>query len=130
MHPVSPRACGFPVAAAAAAGLATFAGAPTARAQQTTSSSGGLEEIIVTAQRREQNLQDVGIAVSAISSADLIGLGVVSATDITKSMPAVLLTHPNGPSSFRLAVPGVGQDDLDDHQDSPAGTAVHDLLHH
>src|SRR5258708_3142753 len=127
MHPVSPRAFGFTVAAAAAAGLATFAGAPTARAQQTTSSSGGLEEIIVTAQRREQNLQDVGIAVSAISSADLIDLGVVSATDITKSMPAVVLTQPNGPSSFSLAIRGVVQNDFADHQESPAAIYVDDV---
>jgi outer membrane receptor protein involved in Fe transport len=59
-----------------------------ANAQQT-AASGTLEEIVVTAQKREQNSQDIGISLSAISGADLNSLGAVTATDITKSMPAV-----------------------------------------
>src|SRR5207248_9697809 len=118
MHPVSPRAFGFTVAIAAAAALAALAGAPTARAQQPATTSGGLEEVIVTAQKREQNLQEIGISLSAVSGSDLADLGVVSATDITKSMPAVVLTQPNGPSSFSLAIRGVVQNDFADHQRS------------
>ena len=127
MQPVSPRALRFHVAVLAAAGLASFAGEPTARAQQPASTSGGLEEVIVTAQKREQNLQDIGIAMSAISAADLTDLGVVGATDITKSMPAVVLTQPNGPSSFSLAIRGVVQNDFADHQESPAAIYVDDV---
>src|SRR5947208_3377450 len=122
MQPVSPRASRFHVAVLAAAGLATFTGAPTARAQQPAATSGGLEEVIVTAQKREQNLQEIGISLSAVSGSDLADLGVVSATDITKSMPAVVLTQPNGPSSFSLAIRGVVQNDFADHQESPAAS--------
>ncbi|TLY56116.1 MAG: TonB-dependent receptor, partial [Gammaproteobacteria bacterium] len=127
MQPVSPRALRFHVAVLAAAGLASFAGEPMARAQQPATTSGGLEEVIVTAQKREQNLQDIGIAMSAISAADLTDLGVVGATDITKSMPAVVLTQPNGPSSFSLAIRGVVQNDFADHQESPAAIYVDDV---
>src|SRR6266513_2954364 len=122
MHPVSPRAFEFTVAIAAA--LAALAGAPTARAQQPAATSGGLEEVIVTAQKREQNLQEIGISLSAVSGSDLTELGVVNATDITKSMPAVVLTQPNGPSSFSLAIRGVVQNDFADHQESPAAIYV------
>ena len=127
MQPVSPRALRFHVAVLAAAGLASFAGEPTARAQQPASTSGGLEEVIVTAQKREQNLQEIGISLSAVSGSDLADLGVVSATDITKSMPAVVLTQPNGPSSFSLAIRGVVQNDFADHQESPAAIYVDDV---
>src|SRR6266436_10190701 len=96
MQPVSPGAFRFYVAILAAAALASFAGAPPARAQQPAATSGGLAEVIVTAQKREQNLQEVGISLSAVSGSDLTDLGVVNATDITKSMPAVVLTQPNG----------------------------------
>src|SRR5438046_5078805 len=123
MQPVSPRALRFHVAVLAAAGLASFAGEPTARAQQPASTSGGLEEVIVTAQKREQNLQEIGISLSAVSGSDLADLGVVNATDITKSMPAVVLTQPNGPSSFSLALRGVVQNDFPAHQAGPA--AIH-----
>ncbi|MBV9697318.1 MAG: TonB-dependent receptor plug domain-containing protein, partial [Gammaproteobacteria bacterium] len=112
-------------AALAACGLAGFA--PAVTAQQAGASSGGLEEVVVTAQRREQNEQEIGISLSAITGAELTDLGVVSATDITKSMPAVVLTQPNGPSSFSLAIRGVVQNDFADHQESPAAIYVDDV---
>jgi iron complex outermembrane receptor protein len=94
---------------------------------QSTSSSAALEEIVVTAQKREQNSQDIGISLSAISGSDLKSLGAATATDITKSMPAVVLTQPNGPSSFSLAIRGVTQNDFADHQESPAAIYVDDV---
>jgi iron complex outermembrane recepter protein len=98
-----------------------------AAAQQTGASGGGLEEVVVTAQRREQNEQEIGISLSAVTGAELTNLGVVSATDITKAMPAVVLTQPNGPSSFSLAIRGVVQNDFADHQESPAAIYVDDV---
>jgi iron complex outermembrane receptor protein len=103
-----------------------IASALDANAQQA-AASGSLEEIVVTAQKREQNSQDIGISLSAISGADLSSLGTVTATDITKSMPAVVLTQPNGPSSFSLAIRGVTQNDFADHQESPAAIYVDDV---
>jgi iron complex outermembrane receptor protein len=103
-----------------------IASALNANAQQP-AASGSLEEIVVTAQKREQNSQDIGISLSAISGADLSSLGAVTATDITKSMPAVVLTQPNGPSSFSLAIRGVTQNDFADHQESPAAIYVDDV---
>jgi iron complex outermembrane receptor protein len=91
------------------------------------SSSNALEEIVVTAQKREQNSQDIGISLSAITGQDLHTLGAVQATDITKSMPAVVLTQPNGPSSFSLAIRGVTQNDFADHQESPAAIYMDDV---
>ena len=96
-------------------------------AQIASSTSGALEEIVVTAQKREQNSQDIGISLSAITGADLNSLGAATATDITKSMPAVVLTQPNGPSSFSLAIRGVTQNDFADHQESPAAIYIDDV---
>ena len=101
-----------------------------ANAQQASvagSAAGGLEEVIVTAQKRAQNSQDVGIAISAVSGEELTALGAVTASDITKTMPAVVLTQPNGPSSFSLSIRGVTQNDFADHQESPAAIYVDDV---
>lgn len=98
-----------------------------AASAQEASTAGTLEEIVVTAQKRVQNAQDIGISLSAVSGADLNALGAASATDITKSMPAVVLTQPNGPSSFSLAIRGVTQNDFADHQESPAAIYVDDV---
>ncbi|MBS0367112.1 MAG: TonB-dependent receptor [Proteobacteria bacterium] len=90
-------------------------------------SSGQLQEIIVTAQKREQSAQDVGISLSALSGSELRQLGASAATDITRTMPAVVLTQPNGPSSFSLSIRGVTQNDFADHQESPAAVYVDDV---
>ena len=100
--------------------------APAALAQKAPA-AGALEEIIVTAQKRAQNSQDVGIALSAVTGDDLAALGAATATDITKTMPAVVLTQPNGPSSFSLSIRGVTQNDFADHQESPAAIYVDDV---
>jgi iron complex outermembrane recepter protein len=89
--------------------------------------AGALEEVVVTAQKRAQNAQEVGISISAISGTDLQTLGAVAATDISKSMPAVVMTQPNGPSSFSLSIRGVTQNDFADHQESPAAIYIDDV---
>ena len=98
----------------------------TASAEQS-ATGGELQEIVVTAQKRLQNAQDVGISISAISGSALEGLGAVAATDITKFMPAVVMTQPNGPSSFSLSIRGVTQNDFADHQESPAAIYIDDV---
>src|SRR5580704_253028 len=90
-------------------------------------SGGELQEIVVTAQKRLQNAQDVGISISAVSGSDLQNMGAVAATDITRSMPAVVMTQPNGPSSFSLSIRGVTQNDFADHQESPAAIYIDEV---
>ena len=119
MSPFSRAALGMFAALLAGAAPITHADQPTP--------SGTLEEIVVTAQKREQNSQDIGISLSAVSGADLSAMGVSVATDITRDMPAVVLTQPNGPSSFSLAIRGVTQNDFADHQESPAAIYVDDV---
>jgi iron complex outermembrane receptor protein len=121
-----PMLTSFNCARRSALAIVFIASALTAHAEQP-AASGSLEEIVVTAQKREQNSQDVGISVSATSGAELNSLGAVTATDITKSMPAVVLTQPNGPSSFTLSIRGITQNDFADHQESPAAIYVDDV---
>jgi iron complex outermembrane receptor protein len=96
---------GMAARAAVAAALMLGATQIAAAAQEETPTSAMLEVVIVTAQKREQNARDVGISISALSGSDLKALG--AATDITRTMPAVILTQPNGPSSFSLSIRGV-----------------------
>ena len=72
-------------------GLATFALAPAAAFAQDAAEadSGGLEEIVVTAQKREQSLQDVPVSVTAISQASLETNRIVSVADLNGIAPNV-----------------------------------------
>lgn len=50
--------------------------------------SAGLEDIVVTATRREERLQDVPVAVTAITNSALGGAGVSILRELTSSCPA------------------------------------------
>ena len=56
-----------------------------------------LEEIVVTAQKREQNLQDVGLAVTAFSGEALRELGYTDSIDIAAQTPSlnIIQFHPS-----------------------------------
>jgi len=84
-----------------------------------------IEEVVVTAQKRQQSLQDVGIAVTAFSGDQLQELGYDTAQQITAMTPGVTTIQPNGPSSFFTSIRGVGQNDFSgDHQESPVAVYV------
>lgn len=84
-----------------------------------------LEEVVVTAQKREQSAQDIGIAVTAFSGDQLKELGYSNAQQVTAMSPGVTTIQPNGPSSFFVSVRGVGQNDFSgDHQESPVAIYV------
>jgi len=56
------------------------------------SSEGGLEEIVVTAQRRSERLQDVPIAVNALSGAQLASKGVTALDSLVTAVPGLQVT--------------------------------------
>jgi iron complex outermembrane receptor protein len=57
---------------------------------------GGFGDIIVTAQRREQKLQDVPVSVTALSGEQLQGQGVTSTHDIAQSITGMTITESGG----------------------------------
>jgi len=69
-------------------------------------SSGGLQEIVVTAQHREERLQDVPIAVSAVAGDTLLNSGISGTRDLPQIVPSVQMTR-SGPSGL-FFIRGVG----------------------
>jgi iron complex outermembrane receptor protein len=85
----------FALAPALCTGAATGASADTAAVA---SSGGELTEIIVTAERREQRLQDVPISVTAFTQESIDQLGLRNVDDLTRLSPGVTFQR-NGVSS-------------------------------
>lgn len=69
---------------------------------------GGLAEIIVTATKRSENLQNVPVAVSAISSDMLQSKGVFETSDLNASMPNLQVSSPYGQQQPNFSLRGVG----------------------
>lgn len=65
-----------------------------------------LEEVIVTAQKREQSLQDVSLAVTALSAEDLLRGNISNIEDLQHHVPGV--TFGNDFAFAKLFIRGVG----------------------
>lgn len=59
----------------------------------TGSSNTAVEEIVVTAQKRSENLQDVPVAITAVTAARLEATGITSVSDIGIVTPSLALTE-------------------------------------
>ena len=81
-----------------------------AQTQQEDGRNASLEEIIVTAQRRAENLQNVPIAISALSSAELDLRGIESPEGLQFSVPNLNLGQEagNGWTNVVATIRGVG----------------------
>ena len=67
-----------------------------------------LTEIIVTAQKREQNIQDVPISVIALSSQQLKDAGVTDIKDMQVLTPGLTVTSTTNESSTTARIRGIG----------------------
>ncbi|MFA7601442.1 MAG: TonB-dependent receptor [Novosphingobium sp.] len=94
------------VATVRPAAISRIAPEPAARPEAQGDTSGGLDDIVVTAQRREENLQDVPVAVSVVSGALLESSGIANTDAISQAVPAVQMQR-SGPSGL-FYVRGVG----------------------
>ncbi len=71
-----------------------------------------IEEVVVTAQKREQNVQDVGIAISAVTGDQMRQLGFTNAQQVTAMAPGVHTIQPNGEANYAIAMRGVASNDF------------------
>lgn len=101
-------------ALALAAGLSGWAAA-TAQELETVQTSGpqetesgpqtSREVVVVTANKREESVQDVAVAVTAVTSQAKQELGIISVTDLTNVTPGLSYT----PGNERVTLRGVGR---------------------
>ncbi|HEV7385670.1 MAG TPA: TonB-dependent receptor plug domain-containing protein, partial [Phenylobacterium sp.] len=89
----------------AAAVLGTTAAHAQSKPAATAAASNTIEELVITAERREQSLQDVPVAISAFSSAKRDLLGINSIQDMTNFTPGLNYTSANDRASIR----GIGR---------------------
>jgi iron complex outermembrane receptor protein len=86
----------------------TFQSALAAEAGASTSSDAILEQIVVTANKREENLQEVPLAVSVISENALQASGVQQFQDLGKVAPSLTIRPAEHPVNSNISLRGVG----------------------
>ncbi|MDB5705294.1 MAG: hypothetical protein JWN66_2410 [Sphingomonas bacterium] len=65
------------------------------------------EDIVVTAQKREQNLQDVPVSISVVSGESLVQSGSSQLTDFAAYVPGLTVTSSGTPGQSTVALRGV-----------------------
>ena len=80
---------------------------------------GVLEEVVVSAQKREQNIQDVGISMSAFTGDQLKALGVQESFDVAAFTPGVHISGNLAGQNTQFTIRGVTQNDFNDIVEAP-----------
>lgn len=68
-----------------------------------------IEEVVVTAQKREESLQDVGVSISAFTGEEIHDYGMNNAWDLAKTTPNFQVTSFYENSRPEIVIRGVGQ---------------------
>jgi iron complex outermembrane receptor protein len=94
-------------------------------AQETGQKTLFLEEVIVTAQKREESLQDAPISISAFGEDALTQQGISSLDDLQGKVPSLNMTpFPTQNTSLRMFIRGVGASDIQVTQDPAVGVYI------
>jgi iron complex outermembrane receptor protein len=83
-----------------------------------------LEEVVVTAEKREESLQDTPISLVALSGASLEQQGVTNLNELPRNVPNLQITPaPSNAASLRIYIRGVGN--FDDQLTQDPSVAVY-----
>lgn len=95
-------------------------------AQQTSSLE--LDNIVVTAQKREQSLQEVPMAVSTISEQQMLDMGVLRPSDLSIIVPNLNVTNPHAAGAPNFSMRGISVgNEFNYNQASPIGVYVDEV---
>jgi iron complex outermembrane receptor protein len=117
--------CAIVPAAFASAAFAQTASAPAAPAQNQAASVGQIEEVIVTAERREEKLQEVPVAVSVVSSEQLKTTNYSGLTNLQFLVPSVQYNAYTG-GGFQIR--GVGTQSVNLSTEQDVGIVIDDVV--
>jgi iron complex outermembrane receptor protein len=112
---------------------AAFISAPALAVDQaaTTSEANTLEEIVVTAQFRQQNVQDTPLAVTAVNAATMEARDQTSLHDVAQQAPNVELVETGGAfgPGMTATIRGIGQADFDPAFAPGVGVYIDDVYY-
>ncbi len=85
------------------------------------------DEIVVTAQRREQNAQDIGISITAFSGEQLQALGVTDSIDLVQVTPGLRNPQAGSGLTSSFSMRGLSQSDYGASQEAPVALYVDEV---
>ena len=80
-----------------------------------------IEEVSVTAQKREQSVNDIGVSANAFSGEMMQNLGIDSAVDLGAHTPGLVTVNSTSGGTPVFAIRGIGLDDFSPNNSSGVG---------
>ncbi|PSJ42325.1 TonB-dependent receptor [Sphingomonas deserti] len=84
-------------------------GAATNQPGEAAAAQDGLEEIVITAERREQSLQDIPISATVFSANEIARRGITNLADVQQSAPSVAINTVNRSTFINIRGVGIAQ---------------------
>jgi len=81
-----------------------------------------LQEILVTAERRSESVQDIGVAVTAVSGAEIQSLRIQQPLDLSTVSPSLSTMNAQTDITPLFLLRGIGLDDFNNNNSSGVGT--------
>jgi iron complex outermembrane receptor protein len=105
--------------------FSAFAAPALAQTAPSASSATGVEDIIVSARRRQESIQDVPVAVSAISPTELANAAAPDIRDLVGRTPNLVIDPVNaGPSAAAISIRGISFEDIEKSFDPAVGVLI------
>ncbi|WP_158770970.1 TonB-dependent receptor [Paraglaciecola sp. L1A13] len=95
--------------------------------QFSANAEGTFEQIQVVAQKREQSVQEVGIAITALTGDQMEALGFDNAQEVAAMAPGVQTVQPNGEANYSIGIRGVTNSDFTTNVESPVALYVDEV---
>lgn len=111
------------------AAIGVLAAAQVSAAEAQTRASNSVEELVVTAQRREQIAQDVGIALSVVSPDELIQKGVTNINQLQNATPSLEVEPAFGGGTPQFRLRGVGFQDYASNNTPTVGVYINEVAY-
>ncbi|MGO9994242.1 MAG: TonB-dependent receptor [Steroidobacteraceae bacterium] len=86
-----------------------------------------LGEVVVTAQRKEESVQTIGIAISVLSGGSLAGKSITNVNDVQNAVPSLQAEPAFGSGQPQFRIRGVGFLDYTSNNASPVGVSLDDV---
>ena len=93
---------------AAMTSLFSFSAGAQEQLQSTAQNQLILEEILVTAQKRQESVQDIPVSVTAISGDMIEHLGITDSNELTKLSPSLTVINNNNKTNTAFSIRGIG----------------------
>jgi iron complex outermembrane receptor protein len=87
-----------------------------------------LEEVVVTAQKHSQDVQDIGVAISAVSGHDVQALRIQQPLQLSTISPSLSTMNATTDATPLFLVRGIGLDDFNTNNSSGVGTYLDEVF--